>query len=107
MSNAFEPEWQGERGGDGFAGLAAAAGSQRLGASIVELASGRLNTSSEACRLLCISEMNFPDVVSYPDTGTTLAVTAPTTRVAFPSGSDGPLTSSMNPFVGGIPVSNA
>jgi hypothetical protein len=36
--------------------------------------------------------MNFPDIVSYPDTGTTLAVTAPTARLAFPSGSDGPLT---------------
>jgi uncharacterized cupin superfamily protein len=46
------------------------------------------NTSSEPCRLLFISEMNFPDIVSYPDTGTMLAVTAPTTRLAFPSGRD-------------------
>ena len=126
MSNAFEPEWQGERGGNRVARLAAAAGSQRLGASIVELASGTLsspyhfhhaneellivlsgtpelrmpdglrelqpgevvafpcgpegahrlrNASSEPCRLLFISEMNFPDIVSYPDTGTTLVVT--------------------------------
>jgi uncharacterized cupin superfamily protein len=143
MSNAFEPEWQGERGGNRFARLSAVAGSQRLGASIVELAPGTLsspfhmhhaneellivlsgtpelrtrdglrelqpgevvsfprgpegvhrlrNASSEQCRLLFISEMNFPDIVGYPDTGTTLAVTAPTTRLAFPGGSDGPLT---------------
>jgi uncharacterized cupin superfamily protein len=143
MSNAFEPEWQGERGGNRLARLAAAAGSQRLGASIIELASGTLsspyhfhqaneellivfsgapelrtpdglrglqpgevvsfpcgpegahrlrNTSSEPCRLLFISEMNFPDVVSYPDTGTTLVVTGPGTRLAFPSGSDGPVS---------------
>jgi uncharacterized cupin superfamily protein len=46
MSNAFEPEWQGERGGNRVARLAAAAaaGSQRLGASIVELASGTLSS---------------------------------------------------------------
>jgi uncharacterized cupin superfamily protein len=50
------------------------------------------NASSEPCRLLFISEMNFPDIVSYPDTRTTLAVTAPTARLAFPIGSDGPLT---------------
>src|SRR5947209_20395561 len=142
MSNAFEPDWEGERGGNRVARLAAAARSQRLGASVVELRSGTLsspyhfhhaneellivlsgtpemrtpdglrelppgevvsfpcgpegahrlrNTSSQPCRLLFISEMNFPDIVSYPDTGTTLVVTAPTTRVAFPSGSDGPL----------------
>jgi uncharacterized cupin superfamily protein len=143
MINAFEPEWQGERGGNRAAKLAAAAGSQRLGTSIIELASGKLsspyhfhhaneellivlsgtpelripdglrelqpgevvsfsrgpegahrlrNTSSEPCRLLFISEMNFPDIVSYPDTGTTLTVTAPGARLAFPGGSDGPLT---------------
>jgi len=140
MGNAFEPEWQGERGGNPVATLAA--GSQRLGASIVEVASGTLsspyhfhhaneellvvlsgtpelrtpdglrelkpgevvsfpcgpggahrlrNASSEPCRLLFISELNFPDIVSYPDTGTTLVVSAPTARVAFPSGSEGPL----------------
>ena len=140
MSNAFEPEWQGERGGNRVAMLAAAAGSQRLGASIVELASSKLsspyhfhhaneellivltgtpelrmpdglrelqpgevvsfprgpegahrlrNASSQPCRVVFISELNYPDIVSYPDTGTTLAVTAPTARVAFPSGSDG------------------
>jgi uncharacterized cupin superfamily protein len=50
------------------------------------------NTSSEPCRVLFISEMNFPDVVSYPDTGTTLAVTTPSERVAFPAGSEGPLS---------------
>jgi uncharacterized cupin superfamily protein len=143
MSNAFGPAWHGERGGNRVARLAAAAGSQRLGATVVELASGTLsspyhfhhaneellivlrgtpelrtpdglrklhpgevvsflrgpegahrlrNTSSEPCHLLFISEMNFPDIVSYPDTGTTIAVTAPTVRLAFPSGSDGPLT---------------
>ncbi len=142
MSNAFEPSWERERGGNRVAMPAAAAGSQRLGASIVELASGTLsspyhfhhaneellivlsgtpelrtldglrelqrgevvsfpcgpvgahrlrNASSEPCRLLFISEMNFPDIVSYPDTGTTLAVTASNTRLAFASGSDGPL----------------
>jgi uncharacterized cupin superfamily protein len=131
--NAFEPEWQGERGGNRVARLAA--GSQRLGASIVEVASGTLsspyhfhhaneellivlsgtpelrtpdglrelqpgeivsfpcgpegahrlrNASSEPCRLLFISELNFPDIVSYPDTGTTLAVTAPTARPGVP-----------------------
>ena len=42
MGNAFEPEWQGERGGDPVARLAA--GSQRLGASIVEVASGTLSS---------------------------------------------------------------
>ena len=143
MSNAFEPEWQGERGGSRFARLAAAAGSQYLGASIVEVSPGTLsspyhfhhgneellivlsgtpelrtpdglrelqpgevvsfprgaegahrlrNASSEPCRLLLISEMNLPDIVSYPDTGTTLTVTAPTARHAFPGGSDGSLT---------------
>jgi uncharacterized cupin superfamily protein len=142
MSNAFEPEWQGERGGNRVARLGAAVGSQRLGASIVELASGALsspyhfhhaneellivlsgtpelrmpdgvrelqpgevvsfpcgpegahrvrNTSPEPCRLLLISEMNFPEIVSYPDTGTTLAVTAPGARRAVPRGSDGPV----------------
>ena len=141
MNNAFEPAWQ-EKHGRRVARLAVAAGSQRLGASIVELESGTLsspyhfhhaneellivlsgtpdlrtpdglrelqpgevvsfprgpdgahrlrNASSEPCRLLFISEMNFPDVVNYPDTGTTLVVTAPTAgRLAFPSGSDGP-----------------
>jgi uncharacterized cupin superfamily protein len=140
MSNAFEPEWQGERGGNRVARLAA--GSQRLGASVVELGPGTLsspyhfhhgneellvvlsgrpelrtpgglrelqpgevvsfprgtqgahrlrNTSPEPCRLLFISELNFPDIVGYPDTGTTLAVTTATARLAFPSGSDGPL----------------
>ena len=140
MTNAFEPEWQ-EKHGRRVAKLAAAAGSQRLGASTVELAPGTLsspyhfhhaneellivlsgtpelrtpdglralqpgelvsfprgaegahrlrNASAEPCRLLLISEMNFPDVVDYPDTGTTLVVTAPTDRLAFPSGSDGP-----------------
>jgi hypothetical protein len=49
MSNAFKPEWQGERVGNRVARLAAA-------------------------------------------TGTTLAVTAPTARLASPSGSDEPLT---------------
>ena len=44
MSNAFEPEWQGERGGNRVARLAAAAGSQRIGTSIVEVASGRLSS---------------------------------------------------------------
>jgi len=123
MGNAFEPEWQGERGGNPVARLAA--GSQRLSASIVEVASGTLsspyhfhhaneellivlsgtpelrtpdglrelkpgevvsfpcgpggahrlrNASSEPCRLLFISERNFPDIVSYPDTSTTLVV---------------------------------
>jgi uncharacterized cupin superfamily protein len=143
MSNAFEPEWEGERGGNRVARPAAAAGSQRLGASVVELAAGTLsspyhfhhaneellivlsgtpelrtpdglrelqpgevvsfrcgpggahrllNASSEPCRLLFISEMNLPDIVSYLDTGTTLAVIAPSDRLAFPSGSEGPLT---------------
>jgi uncharacterized cupin superfamily protein len=143
MSNAFEPAWEGERGGNRVARLTAAAGSARLGASIVELASGTLsspyhfhhaneellivlsgtpelrvpdglrelqpgevisfprgpggahrlrNASSEPCRLLFISEMNLPDIVSYPDTGTTLAVTTPTARLAFPGGGDRPVT---------------
>jgi uncharacterized cupin superfamily protein len=146
MSNALEPEWQGERGASRFARLAAAAGSKRLGASVVELAAGTLsspyhlhhaneellivlsgtpelrtpeglrelqpgevvafprgpvgahrlrNASSEPCRVLFVSEMNFPDIVSYPDTGTTLAVTTPTERLAFPGGSDGPLSDLM------------
>ena len=47
---------------------------------------------SEPCRLLFISEVNYPDIVSYPDTGTTLAVTAPAARLAFPDGSEGPVT---------------
>jgi len=42
------------------------------------------NASSEPCRLLFISEMNFPDIVSYPDTGTTLAVTAPDRPTGVP-----------------------
>jgi len=141
MSNAFDPEWQGERGGNRVARLAASAGSQRLGASIVELAPGTLsspyhfhhaneellivlsgtpelrtpdglrelgpgevvsfrcgpegahrlrNTAPEPCRLLFISEMNVPDIVNYPDTGATLAVTA-TARLAFAGGSDEPV----------------
>lgn len=44
MNNAFEPEWQGEKYGRRVARLAAAAGSQRLGASTVELASGKLSS---------------------------------------------------------------
>ncbi len=139
MSNVFEPEWQGQRGGNRVARLVP--GSQRLGATIVEVAPGTLsspyhfhhaneellivlsgtpelrmpdglrelhpgevvsfpcgtegahrlrNPTSEPCRLLFISERNFPDILSYPDTGTTLAVTAPGARLAFPSGSDGP-----------------
>jgi uncharacterized cupin superfamily protein len=142
MSNVFAPEWQGERGGNRAARLGTAAGSEHLGASVVELAPGTLsspyhfhhaneellivlsgtpelrtpdglrelqpgeivsfargsggahrlrNTSSEPCRLLLISEMNLPDVVSYPDTGTTLAVTAPGVRAAFPGCSEGSL----------------
>ena len=35
--------------------------------------------------------MNLRDIVSYPDTGTTLTVTSPTPRQAFPGGSDGSL----------------
>jgi uncharacterized cupin superfamily protein len=143
MSNVFEPEWDGERGGNRIARVAAAAGSQRLGASVVELAPGTLsspyhlhhaneellivlsgtpelrtpegvrelqpgevvsfprgpegthrlrNNSPEPCRLLFISELNYPDIVSYPDTGTTLAVTAPTARLAFPGDSERPFT---------------
>jgi uncharacterized cupin superfamily protein len=42
MGNTFEPEWQRERGGNPVARLAA--GSQRLGASIVEVASGTLSS---------------------------------------------------------------
>lgn len=48
------------------------------------------NASPEPCRVIFVSEMNFPDVVGYVDTGTTLAVTAPATRLAFPSGTDEP-----------------
>jgi hypothetical protein len=33
-------------------------------------------------------EMNLPDIVSYPDTGSTLAVTAPTARLGFSRGGD-------------------
>ena len=44
MSNAFEPEWQGERGGNRVARVAAAVGSQRLGASVVELVPGTLSS---------------------------------------------------------------
>jgi hypothetical protein len=55
------------------------------------------NASPESCRLLFISELNFPDIVSYPDTGTTLGVTAPTSRLAFPGGSDGPAADLMPP----------
>jgi uncharacterized cupin superfamily protein len=142
MNNAFQPAWQ-EKHGRRVARLAAAAGSQHLGASTVELQSGALsspyhfhhaneellivlsgtpelrtpdghrdlepgevvsflrgpdgahrlrNASSEPCRLLFISEMNFPDVVSYPDTGTMLAITTPGARLAFPRGSDGPVS---------------
>ena len=50
------------------------------------------NASSEPCRLLFVSEQNFPDIVSYPDTNTTLVVTTPTDRLAFPGGSEGPVT---------------
>jgi uncharacterized cupin superfamily protein len=158
MNNAFEPEWQGERGGNRTARLGTAAGSQRLGASIVELASGTLsspyhfhhaneellvvlsgtpelrtpdgvrelqpgelvsfprgsegahrlrNTSPEPCRLLFISEMNLPDIVSYPDTGTTLAVTTPTTRLAFPSCSEGPLSDLISAAFDADPGSGA
>ena len=43
-SPPFQPEWDGERGGNRVARLAAAAGSQRIGASIVELAPGTLSS---------------------------------------------------------------
>jgi uncharacterized cupin superfamily protein len=143
MSNAFEPEWQGDRGGNPVARLAAAAGAEHLGVSVVELAPGTLsspyhlhhaneellivlsgtpelrtpdglrelkpgevvsfvrgpagahrlrNASSEPCRVLFLSEMNFPDIVSYPDTGTTVTVSGPGVRMAFPGGSDGSLS---------------
>ena len=48
------------------------------------------NASPEPCRVIFVSELNFPDVVGYVDTGATLAVTAPATRLAFPSGTDEP-----------------
>lgn len=141
MPNVFDPEWQAERAGCRVAMVAAAAGAQRLGASVVEVApaspsspyhvhygneellivlSGtpelrtpdghrqltpgevvcfargpegahRLrNTSAEPCRLLFVSEMNFPEVVEYPDTGATLTMTAPGAGLAFAGASDQP-----------------
>jgi uncharacterized cupin superfamily protein len=48
------------------------------------------NASSEPCRVIFVSEMNVPDVLGYVDTGTTLVVTAPATRLAFPSGTAEP-----------------
>jgi uncharacterized cupin superfamily protein len=142
MPNVFDPEWQGERAGCRIAMVAAAAGAQHLGASVVEvppaglsspyhvhhgneellivlsgtpelrtphgnrqLAPGEVvsfargpegahrlrNTSTEPCRLLFVSELNFPDVADYPDTGATLIKTAPAQGVAFPGASDQPM----------------
>lgn len=142
MPNVFDPEWEAERAGCRIAKVAAAAGAQRLGASVVEVAPGGLsspyhvhhgneellivlsgtpelrtpnghrqltpgevvsfargpegahrvrNTSTEPCRLLFVSEMNFPEVAEYPDTGATVTQTAPTLGLAFPNASDQPL----------------
>ena len=138
MTTGSTPSGRGRVGGNRVARLAAAAGSQRLGASIVELASGTLsspitfitptrkppivlkctprrtpdglrelqpgevvsfpcgaegahrlrNASSEPCRLLFMSEMNFPDIVTYP-TASTLLVITPTARLAFPAAATG------------------
>jgi uncharacterized cupin superfamily protein len=142
MPNVFDPEWQADRAGCRVAMVAAAAGAQRLGASVVEVAPGALsspyhvhhgneellivlsgtpelrtpdghrqltpgevvsfargpdgahrlrNTSSAPCRLLFVSEMNFPEVAEYPDTGATVTKTAPARGLAFPGASDQPL----------------
>src|SRR5579862_8204262 len=88
MSNAFEPEWQGERGGNRVARLGAAAGSQRLGASIVELAPGKLSSPyhfhhANEELLIVLSgrpELRMPDGVRELQPGEV---------VSFPRGPDG------------------
>jgi uncharacterized cupin superfamily protein len=142
MANVFEPDGPAARGGRRVTRVAAAAGAQRLGASVVELAPGAVsspyhlhhgneellivlagapelrtpagtralargdvvsfprgpdgahqlsNASGEPCLLLFVSEMHFPDVVEYPDTGATLALTGPRAGHAFPGGGERPL----------------
>jgi uncharacterized cupin superfamily protein len=44
------------------------------------------NPTSEPVRVLLISTMRFPEVAEYPDTGTTLTLTAPGAGTAFPAG---------------------
>lgn len=46
------------------------------------------NASDSPCRYLIVSEMNFPEIVDYPDTGTVLSMTAPAEGKAFPAGAD-------------------
>jgi uncharacterized cupin superfamily protein len=143
MANVFEPEWQAERVGCRVVMVAAAAGAQHLGASVVEVPPGGLsspyhlhhgneellivlsgtpelrtpggyrqlspgevvsfargpegahrlrNTSTEPCRLLFVSEMNFPDIAEYPDTGATLTRTAPGRGLAFPAATQQPVS---------------
>jgi uncharacterized cupin superfamily protein len=48
------------------------------------------NMSPEPCRMLFVSEMNFPDIVEYLDTGATLSMTGPRTGRAFPIDADQP-----------------
>jgi uncharacterized cupin superfamily protein len=142
MTNLHEPEWQAERRGRRRAAVAAPAGAQRLGASVIELAPGALsspyhfhhaneellvvltgtpelrtpgglrelapgdvvafprgsdgahrlrNPSPEPCRVLIVSEMHYPDVVEYLDTGAVLTLSGPRGAQAFPGGSDRPL----------------
>ncbi|HYY88457.1 MAG TPA: cupin domain-containing protein [Chloroflexota bacterium] len=50
------------------------------------------NTSTEPCRLLFVSEMNFPDVAEYPDTGATLTRSAAGRGLAFPAASERPVS---------------
>ncbi len=159
MPNVFDPDWHAERAGCRIAMVAAAAGAQRLGASVVEVAPAGLsspyhlhygneellivlsgtpelrtphgyrqlapgevvsfargpegahrvrNTSSEPCRLLFVSEMNFPDVAEYPDTGAMLTKTAPARSLGFPGASDQPLpdlvTAALRADPGGLPL---
>src|ERR1700735_3965028 len=88
MSNAFEPEWQGERVDNRIPRVAAAAGSQRLGASVVELASGTLSSpfhfhhANEELLIVLggTPELRTPDGLRQLQSGE---------GVSFPSGPEG------------------
>ena len=85
MANLFEPEFDAEQDRPGFswrrARLGRQAGGERLGASLFELPPGQaafpLHFHLANEELLIVSEMNAPEIVSYPDTGKIFARDTP------------------------------
>ena len=46
------------------------------------------NPGAEPVRVLLVSTMEFPEIAEYPETGTTLTLTAPAEGKAFPPGTE-------------------